>query len=472
MIMDVVLVRWIDAVFVFYCALVYGAYFLLLGFSIWAVWRYKRKNRLVEDGVLLVSNALAPKMSILAPVYNEELWIEHAVRTMLLQRYAAYEVIVINDGSTDGTLEKLCTSFLLEPVSFYVDPQLDTKPIRTVYRSTSPLYHRLVVVDKENGGKADALNAGLNVSTGLYVLCIDGDGILAPDTLLKLGRQVLLGTNQLVAAVGGGIGVANGCRFHNGSLVENRLSGNFFVNVQILEYMRAFVVARMGWSAINGVTLISGALGCFRRDVLIHVGGYSRDFLGEDIDVVLRMRRYLYDHGIDHVVRYIPEPLLWTEVPSTLGVLQRQRTRWARGLTQALWTHKVFMLNPKYKVVGLIAFPYLFFVEFLAVFIEVFGLFYVVFLIFSGLFVWERYAFLCFFMAVSGILISFLALFLDYQTRPRFTRVRDMALLFFCPFFEVLFGYHFLTVYYSLKGNWLLFWGHKDWGVMTRKGAG
>jgi cellulose synthase/poly-beta-1,6-N-acetylglucosamine synthase-like glycosyltransferase len=306
------------------------SYLLIAVFSIGEIRRYMRKNRFT-DYRILASSVHAPSVSILAPAYNEGLTIVENVRSLLSIYYTNLEVIVINDGSKDDCLQKLIRAYDLEKLDYFVDYKIDTKPVRGVYKSRNSIHHKLLVVDKVNGGKADALNVGINISSNNYLVCIDVDCILEQDALLKMVKPFLEETTEKVIASGGVVRIANSCEIEDGRLVKVRLAEDYLPRMQILEYIRAFILGRMAWSRLNGLMLISGAFGAFDKEIAIKAGGYDHNTVGEDMELVVRMRRYMEERNLKYRVTYIPDPLCWTEAPNTFNILGRQRNRWTRG---------------------------------------------------------------------------------------------------------------------------------------------
>lgn len=300
-------------IFIYSVVLVLSYIFIGL-FSIGETNTYLKKNSFT-DYRLLAASPHAPSISILAPAFNEGNTIIDNVRSLLSIYYSNLELIILNDGSTDDTLEKLIEAYELKPVDFFVNYQIPTKKVRNVYRSTNPVYNKLVVVDKINGGKADALNVGVNIATNNYLVCIDVDCILEQDALLKMIKPFLEQTDKKIIASGGVVRVANSCIVEHGQLVKVRMPENYFARMQSLEYIRSFILGRMAWSRLNGLMLISGAFGAFDKEIVIKAGGYNHNTVGEDMELVVRMRRYLEEKKEKYRVTYIPDPLCWTEAP-------------------------------------------------------------------------------------------------------------------------------------------------------------
>jgi poly-beta-1,6-N-acetyl-D-glucosamine synthase len=457
----------VNTLVLIYAITIAAAYLFLAIMSLSEMTKYMRKNYFVDYKYIL-SSPFAPGISLLAPAYNEGLTIIENVKSLMSIMYNNYEVIIINDGSKDDTLQKMVTAFNLVKVPFDLQTYVQTKPVRGIYKSTNRAFKKLTVVDKENGGKADALNVGLNVARQELTACIDVDCIIEPDALLKMVKPFLEDPRRVIAA-GGVVRIANSCVIEEGRLIEVRLPDKFIPRVQVLEYIRAFLLGRMAWSKLNGLMLISGAFGIFRRDIAIKAGGYNHNTVGEDMELVVRMRKYMYDNNLEHKVVYIPDPLCWTEAPSSYEILGRQRNRWARGTLETLRIHKDVFFNRKYGLLGMLSYPFWYFYEWLSPFVEGVGL---VFFVVLALFGWVKWAFfLCLLAAVYtfALFISMLALLSEEMSYFKYTNKRDILKMILVALVEP-FWFHPRVVWWSLKGNFDLFKGKKSWGEMTRQG--
>ncbi|MFN2564199.1 MAG: glycosyltransferase [Gemmatimonadaceae bacterium] len=456
--------RWTDySILVYFVALnsFYGLQLLLAIPELWSHWH------LAEDEALtrVLSSGALPGLSILVPAYNEELTIVDSTLSFLTLEYTRHEVIVVNDGSPDGTLERLIEAYELfqVPAAFMVTVR--TKRIRAYYRSRK--YSKLLVIDKENGGKADALNAGLNAAVNPYVLAVDADTLIEPDALLRLARPFVLGTR--IAAVGGTVRVANSCTIEHGRVTKARVDRRWLPGIQVVEYLRAFLFGRLGWNRLGGNLIISGAFGLFRRDYLLAIRGWAVGTVGEDMELVVRLHRYLRERRLPDVMSFIPDPVAWTEAPVSLRLLGNQRERWHRGLLQTLWTHKRLLFNPRYGTLGFIAYPFFLFGEALAPLIELFG--YVTLALGLALGAVDlRFAWLLLSVALLyGVLLSTWAILLEEATFRRYRRPADVLRLLFYAFAEAV-GYRQLTVWYRLKAFWKVLRGDQRWGAMRREG--
>jgi len=418
-----------------------------------------------ESRHLLLSSTLSPTISILAPAFNEETSIEASLRALLALQYPSLEVIVISDGSKDETVRVLVERFDLVPVKTIYEKRINTKPVRNLYRSAT--YPSLVVVDKENGGKADALNVGLSFARGELVCAMDADTLIEGDGLQRMVRPFLYATD--VVATGGTIRVVNGSEVKFGRIVRTRVTTHVLAGIQVVEYLRAFLFGRLGWNRLGGNIIISGAFGLFRRESVLSAGGYLHDTVGEDMELVLRLKRLSYEQGSPGRIAFVPDPVAWTEVPESMKVLGRQRDRWHRGLADVLWRHRRMFLNPRYGVTGLFVFPYYVFVELLAPLIEAGGLLTLTLGLIFGMIDWRFAVLFCLTAYGLGTALTAFTLILEDISFHRYDTFRDRGLLFWWALMENL-GYRQMTVYWRLRGLWKFLRGRKDWGVMERKG--
>lgn len=462
--------QWFSYFVLVYSIVSLGSYLLISLLSIRETRRYLRKLSFTNYRVL-ASSELAPSVSLLATAYNEGPTILDNVRSLLSLHYENMELIIINDGSKDDTLEKLINKLELVPDNNRQYQQhIACKPLRGVYRSTNPIYRKVLVLDKENGGKADAMNAGINLASNKYIVATDGDCILEQDALLKMVKPFLESTSKRMIATGGVVRIINDCEVHNGRLSKIRLPRNMIARTQVLEYIRAFLLGRMAWSRINGLLIVSGAFGCFDRDIVIACGGYQHGSFGEDFDLVVSMRRYMETRGLPYRVQYIPEPLCWTEAPAAFKFLSRQRNRWARGLIQTLWKHRATLFNPRYGVLGMISIPYFLLFEFLAPFVESIGFIIFLVLAFLGFINWTYFFALLVFVLGFGYLLSFFAILMEVSTFNQYRNKGDIRKLIIAAILEPFYFHPFVT-YSAIRGHIdLLLKRKKGWGEMKRAG--
>lgn len=431
---------------------------------------YIKKNSIVYYKDIL-SSTISPSITIIAPAYNESLNVVENVRSLLSNHYVNYNVIIVNDGSKDDSLEKLIKAYDLKKINYIINDKIKTKPLRAgVFKSKNPAFEKLMVVDKENGGKADALNMGLNISKSKYVACIDVDCLLLEDALQKMIKPFLDETGAKIIAAGGVIRIANSCTIKGGKLVDVNLPKNLLVQSQILEYLRAFLLGRMAWSRLNGLLVISGAFGILDKETAIAVGGYDTQTVGEDMEIIVRMRRYMEENNIKYKVSYIPDPLCWTEAPENYKTFISQRNRWTRGTIETLKKHRKIGFNKKYGTFGLISYPYWLIFERFAPLIEAAGLLYFIILIILQQVRWE-YALSFFLLAYSfSVLFSIIALYSEELTFHEYKKKGTGYKLIFLSALEP-FILHPFVLYAALKGNYDYFFNKKKkWGKMERKG--
>ncbi|MBI4290935.1 MAG: glycosyltransferase family 2 protein [Betaproteobacteria bacterium] len=453
--------------FLFLYVLVHAAAQATISLLSWRIIRRSAAYRRVEIRELLYTG-LEPPITVVIPAYNEESTIVTSVRSMLQLRYPEYELVVVNDGSCDGTLAALIDAFGLKPFPHAYWMRLETEPVIRTYRSET--HAKLRVIDKANGGKADAINCGINVSQYPLVCCVDADSILDRDSLLRVVQPFI--EDSRTVACGGTVRLANGCTVRNGLLLEAGLPRSALARQQIVEYLRGFLFGRMGWSQVNGLLIISGAFGLMHKDTVVAVGGYRRDTIGEDMELVVRMHRVLTAQRRPYRISYVPDPICWTEAPEDWRTLKNQRVRWQRGLCESLWANRALALSPHPTVAGWIAFPYFVLFEWAAPIVELSGYALFAWLLLASDVRWDT-AVLFLLVAVGfSVLLSTIALMLEEISFHVYPRSRHLFELFLTGIAEN-FGYRQLNVAWRLLGMWHWFRGKRaTWGVMRRKGMG
>lgn len=454
-------------VIIFYSAVLMTSYLILLVFAGISINRnlFFTKLRRKED-LLLMNNAHG--ISVITSAFNESKTIIPNVQSLLNLNYPKFEVIIVNDGSTDDTLEKLIKHFELIEVDYFYEAKIPFKPIKKFYKSTNKAHSILTVIDKFNGKcKADAMNAGINISNFPYFLNTDVDCMLNKDTLLYFMSEIL-SERKRVVAIGATLRMCNSFLFKHGKLQDIKLPSNLWVRFQELEYVRSYILGKMGWTYFNAVPNVSGGLGLFDKDIVMKVQGYDATSLGEDMDMTVRMHKYMIENKLDYKIKYIPQVLCWTEGPDTLKILMRQRVRWARGLFKIYADNKKVLFNPKYKILGLVIYPYNFFFELLAPLIEFCGL---IFMIYYYLNNSHEIAFTLFIIIYffSALLSTFAVLY-NQVIHNYYRKSREVYLLILTAFLEPI-VYHPILVYSALKGYYFEIFKKKHvWGDMQRKG--
>lgn len=427
----------------------------------------RRDIRLANYGRVadMLRSPSTPPVSLIIAAYNESAGIVESVRSRTLLSYPEYEIVVVNDGSTDDTLDRLIESFQLRQVDLPVRPQLSHEPIRAIYKSALPI--NLLVVDKDNGGKGDALNAGMNAASYPFVLLTDADMIFEEDSLLRSMRPFVEDRARTVA-VGGNIRPLNGCTVSLGRVTQSTLPRTVTELTQVVEYQRSFLGSRPGWSSCNGLLLVSGAFGVFQKEAVIAAGGFATGHLGEDLDLTMRLHRSQLAAGNDYRIVYAPDAVVWTEVPRNVSVLKKQRIRWHRGLQQVIREHKSMLFNPRYGFVGMVAWPAFFFFEFVAPILEALGWIILPIAVLTRQVDMKILAILLGLALVVAVLNSLAALILDEQY-GHFNAPSDAARLLMTAVLEN-FGPRQRTVWWRIRS---LFWERSivEWGDMERSGV-
>lgn len=410
---------------------------------------------------------LAPPITLIVPAHNEEKSIRIAVRNLLELDYPELEVIVINDGSKDRTLDRLHEAFRLRPVRAVYIQEVKSARVRGLYRSG--VNSELLVIDKDPGGsKADAVNAGLNAATSPYVCVVDADSILERDALLRI-MVPILSDPQRVVAVGGIIRVLNGSQIVDGQLRRAQLPRKSIEIIQVIEYLRAFLIGREAWGQGNMLMVISGAFGVFRTDLVRAVGGYRVSAIGEDFDVVARLHRYMLDKGMDYHIHFVPDPMCWTEAPSDLRSLARQRARWQKGLFDVLWTTRGMLFRGRYGRIGWFALPYLWLFELAAPILEITGIATIILAAYLGVLSRQFFIQFLLFGYAFATLISIGSVLQEEITYKRYNDWQDVVRLVTYCFFEH-FPYRQLHMLWRLQGIWQYLRGDNTWAPMKRQG--
>ena len=454
-------------IFVVLYFLALNSVYLLCSFAAYLQLQQHRRRWTPRALGAVMRSPATPGISLIVPAYNEAVTVVDSIRSLLLLNYPRFEVIVVNDASTDGTLETLTGAFDLvrAPASFA--PSLPCRPITAIYKSITT--RDLVVLDKEQGGKSDALNAGINVAQYPLVCVMDADSLLEEHSLARMVLPFLEDPDTV--AVGGIVRIANGCTVESGRVMTVGVPDSGFARFQVVEYLRAFLAGRVAWSLVNGLLIVSGAFGLFRRGILIDAGGFRSDTVTEDMEVIVRLHRWCRERGRRYRIVFQPDPVCWTQAPESWRPLARQRNRWQRGLLQVLGRHKRMMLNPRYGFIGLVSIPYHILFEAVGPLVEVAGYVVLVIALCLGLLEW-RIAQLFFLAAVVyGTLISLAAVLLEELSFRRYPRLRDLLRLTLYGCLEN-FGYRQLTSWWRIAGLFDFLRHRQDWGPMTRTGFG
>ncbi|HMO82108.1 MAG TPA: glycosyltransferase [Pyrinomonadaceae bacterium] len=460
------LVQIIQWFFLSYFIALNGTYLVLTAISLAVLPRFIRKQTIHK--LPRHQSGFEPPISLVVTAFNEEAVIIPTVKALLQIEYHEYEILVINDGSNDRTLDVLIDEFDMVAVPTAFRRRVEHKPIRAVYQSRK--YSALRVIDKENGGcKADASNAGVNGARYGLFMPLDADTILNRDCLIYMIQPFLL--NPDTVGVGGNVRILNGCGVEGGNLTRVGLPKTWLGLYQVLEYSRAFLTSRVGWNQLDSLPLISGAFGLFNKEAVIKVGGYSHTSLGEDMDLVLRLHRHYRLNGIPYRIDFVADPVCWTEAPETFSVLRKQRVRWQRGLFDCLFENRKLLFHPKSGGVGWLSFPFLLFLEGISPLIEIFGMaFFIVCLYFDLVSFGGALAFLILSLG-AGFLLSIGSILIEELSFRTYPKTKDLLILVLGAFIEN-FGYRQLMSFWRLEGTikWILR-TKSSWGTMTRSAA-
>lgn len=468
--MDSSIFYFVSSLFLAYGAALGLIYFTFIIVAMRAIERNKKRATFleVED---IISATDVPSVTLIAPAFNEGMTILGNVRSLLSIQYPYYKLVVVNDGSSDDSMKKLIKEYDLEEKdSSFITQPIPTATVKKIYRSRQARYRHLTVIDKSNGGRADALNAGINFADTELILCTDADCIIEADALLKLVRPFLQENDSEVIACGGAIGIVNNSIVRNGLLKKLRLPDKLLSTTQVVEYIRAFLLGRMAWSEINGLMLISGALGMYPRQRLIEVGGLDTKTVGEDFELSVRLRKHMEDLKLPYRMVYIPETLCWTECPDTFDVFIKQRDRWARALWETLMNHKKLVLNRKYGKMGMLFLPYWCIFEFGAPIVEFLGLTTLIVFAFLGWINWPVAILLFTFVYLLGCVFSTVAIFIYVKNYKHYSSGKELTELLLASYLEP-FLFHPVLLYAQIMGYGKKIFNVKSgWGVMTRKG--
>lgn len=447
-----------------YMVVVNGSYLLITGVAVRQLRRQVAIDQYDPVGSIQ-SNHFLPGIAVVVPAYNEAPVIVDSVKSLLALHYPNQDVIVVNDGSTDRTLDRLRTEFDLRRVEADYPVDLQCEPVHDIYRGTN---EHLVVIDKNNGGKADALNAGLFFTDKPLFCAIDADSIIERGGLMAVVEPFLTNPEQTVAT-GGSIRIANGCSFHNGALQSVSLPKSHIVRFQVVEYLRAFLLGRIGLSNLNSLLIISGAFGLFDTETLRTIDGYDTESITEDMELMVRLQCHLEETGVDNAVHFLPQPVAWTEAPTARSALSSQRRRWFRGLLDTLVTHRKAIGRPSYGMIGVFALPFFLFVEALGPLVEGAGYILIPLLILTGLL--NAQFFLLFLFVAVGLsaVLSAFAIFGEVITYRRYERPQEVLLLLIYGSLES-FLYRPWRAFVHWRGLFDYLRGDRDWGEMKRSG--
>jgi len=443
-----------------------GVYTLLMLMSLGATWIHNR--RLAYQGLEEIRESVdTPPVTIIVPAWNEERIIVDSVRSALKTEYPGLRVIVIDDGSADSTLQRLVAAFGLIEMDWVYHPLLATLPVRGLYMN--PRIPNLLVASKENGGKPDALNAGINLCRTPYFCSLDADCILERDALLRLMEPILRSSVETVVS-GGIVRVLNGCEARNGRVVKVGLPRTLLERFQVVEYLRSFLFGRTGWDLLGGTLIVSGAFAVFNRQIVMEAGGFRSDTVTEDMDLIVQLHHWAAQNNRKIRMSFTSDPVCWTECPASLSMLARQRRRWQLGLCQTLWKHGEMLFRHKYGVVGWFSFPFHFYVEGLGAAVEFLGYLLVPLAILLGSVPPVLIVLFVLLGFVYGGFLSVGAVLLEELTYRRYPRFRDLVTLLVLAMLENI-GYRQLVLYYRFQGVLRFLTGFRRWEKVVHVGS-
>lgn len=449
----------------YYVITINTIYFGIILFSFKEISKILKSTTFSKYKSLSGSNNVPP-ISILVPAFNEELTIIENVRSLLALHYPKHEVIVVNDGSSDDTVGVLIKEFELQyykPTS--IKDVIKTAKVRGLYYN--PDYPNLYVVDKENGGKADSLNAGINLSSYPLISSIDADSLLEEDALIRIARMYMEKPEEYVA-IGGNVRIANGCKIENGVVKNVKLPKKLLPMWQLVEYMKAFLGGRIGWSSVNGLIIVSGAFGVFRKDYVVEVGGYRGGYPGEDMNIIIKLHRHMLENNLPYKVAFCPDAVCWTQAPDTFKILGSQRKRWGRGNLKNMIEEGRFMfMRPKYKIMGWITIPYNIIFETLSPYFRITGLLALIGYALMDMSGWKILLVFSLINILYGTLLGIGSMLLEEIAFQRYPRIRDF---FKMLIYTVLmfFGYRQLGILWRFLGHIDFFRKKTSWGTMVR----
>lgn len=460
----------IEYFFFIYGIMIFCIYFSLVFFASKAIKKAQRKATFLNVDYIKGSHDL-PSISLIAPAYNEGKTIITNVKSLLSIQYPFYELLLVNDGSSDDSIKKLIKHYELIEVPVKENTtSISCAEVKTVYKSKNSKYASLTVVDKINGGRSDAINCGIVFAESELVLCTDADCIIEQEALLKMVRPYLEATDKEVIATGGIIGLANDSVIKDGVLQEVKMPKKMLPRIQVVEYIRAFLLGRMAWSQVDGLMLVSGAFGLYSRYRLLEVSGLDKDTIGEDLELCIRLRTHMEDLGKPYEVVYIPEVLCWTEAPPNFKIYMSQRDRWARGLWETMYKHKKLFFNRKYGKMGKILFPYWIFFELWAPIVEFLGMLFIIYYIVNDIIHWPVAILLMIAVYLAGCVFSTIAIFMYSKHYKHYSKPKMILQLLIASYVESFYS-HPVMLYAQLKGYFKkIFRINTGWGTMVRAG--
>ena len=443
-----------------------GTYTFLMILSLVSVWLHNR--RLTYQGLdELRESVVTPPATIIMPAWNEQDIIVQSVSSILKTDYPNLEVVVVDDGSDDETLVRLVNAFRLVEMDLIYRPRLPTRPVRGFYMN--PRIPNLLVISKENGGKPDALNVGINTCRTPYFCTLDSDCLLERDALLRLMQPIIRSPQNTVAS-GGIVRILNGCEVKEGQVVKVGLPAGRVERFQVVEYLRSFLFGRTGWNLLGGTLIVSGAFAVFHRETVIDAGGFKHDTVTEDMDLIVQIHHWAIHKRRKIKMNFTSDPVCWTECPASLANLSKQRRRWQMGLFQTLWKYSEMLFNRKYGVIGMLSYPFQLYIEGFGAAVEFLGYFMVPMALMLGIVPPTLFVLFVVLGLVYGSFLSVGAVLLEELTYRRYPSFKDLSTLLGYAVIENI-GYRQVVLYYRLQGLVNFLRGFRGWEKVVHVGA-
>ena len=456
---------YMNAIILVYFLATNVVYTVLMALSLYSVTMHAKSAAHAAYADLLES-PVTPPVALIVPAHNEEEAIVTTVMSLLEIQYPEKELIVVDDGSTDHTVQRLVDQFHLLRMDLIYR---QTAPCKTPYAFYfNPERPELIVISKPNGGKADALNAGINMARSPYFCTVDADSIIEPQALLRLMQPVVESTVNTVVS-GGVVRIANGCTLRNGRIVDVNLPKSWLERCQVVEYIRTFLFGRPGWNFLNATFICSGAFCLLHRETVLEAGGFSVDTVTEDIDIIATLHRFCRRNHRQYRMVFTTDPICWTEAPHSVGMLARQRRRWQLGLMQTVMKHNDMIFSPRYGLIGMLSLPFHAYIEALGCVVEAFGSFLIPFSFLVGAMPFSLFCLLMFLAFGYGTLLSVGSVLLEETTLRRYPKVRDVLYLVLWAVVENV-GYRQMVTLFRAQGVLQYFTGLQKWELVVHKG--
>ncbi|MBS4956826.1 MAG: glycosyltransferase family 2 protein [Clostridium sp.] len=376
------IIEYINIFFMFYVFIYAVIFFISTISSVLEIDEDRRRKKYLNEIAIKNGENYVP-ISILVPAYNEEETVVDCINSLSYLDYLEYEIIVIDDGSKDNTSNVVIENFKLKKIARPIRKVVKCEKEESIYEGYTFNNKKITLVRKKNGGKADALNMGINMSKYPLFVSIDADSILQRDSLINIVRPFM--EDDTTVAVGGNIKVANQVVLDKGEVIKIFPPKKLLVIFQLIEYYRVFLTTRVWFNRFNGNLIISGAFGLFKKSSVVNIGGYDTNTIGEDMDLVVKLHSFYRKNRIPYNIKYSYDAVCWSQVPEKFKDFKGQRRRWHIGLMTTLISHRYIFLNPKYGVVGVFSFIYFLVYELFSCVLDIVGLIIIILSYFAGI---------------------------------------------------------------------------------------